>query len=262
MTFENLLILSDQEGIVDMTPEALARRTTIPLEIIQKGLQALEMPDSQSRTPDEDGKRIVRLSDSRPWGWRIVNYLHYRNIRNAEDRREYMKNYQREYRKQCKPRKHSVNNCKQSKPIHNASASSSNSYSENFTNFWNSYPSRKGKKPEKGRTQKLFLDLSEEDQLLAIQAAQNFAKSERTMAGVGIRDPKRFLKDAEGYEFWREWIEPEAPTTIDGLSKKLCWKRIQDGEHFRPCNEAVVGIVNNNPYCAKHPVPAMSGVPL
>ena len=98
VTFENALILADRDGILDMTPEALARRTTIPLEIIIKGLEALERPDPQSRTPDEEGRRIIRLSDSRPWGWRIVNYAHYREIRSADDRRAYMKNYQRKYR--------------------------------------------------------------------------------------------------------------------------------------------------------------------
>lgn len=74
VTFQQLIILADKYGTVDMTPVAIARRTTVPLEIIVKGLEALEKPDPQSRTPDEDGKRIVRLSDSRPWGWRIVNH--------------------------------------------------------------------------------------------------------------------------------------------------------------------------------------------
>lgn len=98
VTFQQLIILADQYGTVDMTPEAIFRRTTIPLEIIVKGLTALEKPDPQSRTPDEEGRRIIRLADSRPWGWRIVNYAHYREIRSAEDRRDYMKRYQREYR--------------------------------------------------------------------------------------------------------------------------------------------------------------------
>jgi hypothetical protein len=80
-------------GTVDMTPEAIARLTTIPLEHIKTGLIALEQPDPESRTPGEDGRRIVRLSAERLWGWRIVNYEHYRTIRSAEERREYHKAY-------------------------------------------------------------------------------------------------------------------------------------------------------------------------
>jgi hypothetical protein len=98
VTFQQLIILADKEGTVDKTPEAIARITTIPLEIIQTGIQALELPDPDSRTPDEEGRRIVRLSESRAWGWRIVNYGHYRKIRSAEERREYMRGYMRDYR--------------------------------------------------------------------------------------------------------------------------------------------------------------------
>lgn len=100
VTFQQLIILADRHGTVDMTSEAIARQTTIPLEIIQVGLAALEQPDPESRTPDEEGRRIVRLSDSRTWGWRIVNHGHYRKIRSADERREYMKQYMRKRRAQ------------------------------------------------------------------------------------------------------------------------------------------------------------------
>ena len=80
VTFQQLIILADQAGVVDMTPESISRRTTIPLEIISEGLKTLEEPDPSSRTPALEGRRIVRLSESRNWGWQIVNYDHYRKI--------------------------------------------------------------------------------------------------------------------------------------------------------------------------------------
>ena len=95
VTFQQLIVLSDAQGIVDMTVDAISRVTTIPEEIIRIGIAALEAPDEGSRTPDEDGRRIVRLSETRDWGWQIVNYVKYRAIRSAEDRREYHKLYQR-----------------------------------------------------------------------------------------------------------------------------------------------------------------------
>ncbi|MCA9497969.1 MAG: hypothetical protein KC588_02120 [Nitrospira sp.] len=259
ITFQQLIILSDQHGLVDMTPESIARRTTVPLDIIQIGIEALEKPDPQSRTTDEEGRRIVRLSDSRPWGWRIVNYLHYRNMRTAEDRREYMRNYQREYRKQ---NKHSVNKCKSNKPMHYASSSSLNSSSENFQKFWNAYPARNGKKLGKGETERLFAALTDEDQELACTAAKNYATSDMAQASIGIKDPKRFLRDGTGNEPWRDWIEPETKTANGhgDLSKKICWKRIPDGDHMRPCKAPVVGIVNGNPFCAEHTIPTTNGV--
>lgn len=107
VTFQQLLVLADKHGQVDMTPQAIARRTTIPLEIIEIGLRELVQPDPESRTPDEDGRRIVPLSDSRPWGWRIVNHAHYRKMRSEEERRDYHKLYQRERR--AKEKDDSVN---------------------------------------------------------------------------------------------------------------------------------------------------------
>lgn len=107
VTFQQLVILADPEGVVDMTVESVARRTTIPFEIIEAGIEALESPDPDSRTPTEEGRRIMRLSESRPWGWRIVNYGFYRNIRNEIERRSKRREYHREYAR--KRRQQSVN---------------------------------------------------------------------------------------------------------------------------------------------------------
>lgn len=98
VTFQQLIILANKNGEVDMTPEAISRRTTIPLEIIQNGIERLMQDDPDSRSPDENGRRIVPLSEHRAWGWRIVNYDHYRKIRSEEERREYHRNYMREKR--------------------------------------------------------------------------------------------------------------------------------------------------------------------
>ena len=113
VTFQQMVILADEQGVVDMTPEAISRRTTITIEIIKEGIQALEQPDPDSRTPDLEGRRLERLGDQREWGWRVVNYLHYRAIRTADERRDYMRNYQRARRAKVK----SSTAGKQSQPI-------------------------------------------------------------------------------------------------------------------------------------------------
>ena len=110
VTFQQFIILADDEGVVDMTPEAIARRTTLPLDVVIVGIQALEQPDPESRSPELDGRRIVRLSDARSWGWHIVNHSHYKAIRSNEDRREYMRLYQRARRAAVNKALASVNN--------------------------------------------------------------------------------------------------------------------------------------------------------
>lgn len=86
VTLQQFVVLADVEGVVEMTQEAIIRRTGIPAEVIAPGIEALMLPDDRSRTEGEEGRRIVPL-DGRGWGWRVVNYAKYRATRDAEDRR-------------------------------------------------------------------------------------------------------------------------------------------------------------------------------
>lgn len=96
--FMDLLVLADAEGVVDMTQDAIARRTNVPLELVEMAVKELASPDRRSRSTDDDGRRIVPLDDHRDWGWRIVNYKHYRQIRDEEARREYFRDRKRQQR--------------------------------------------------------------------------------------------------------------------------------------------------------------------
>lgn len=98
VVFMAMLVLAEREGIVDMTTQAIAARCGYPLDIVQRGIAELEKPDPQSRTPDEEGRRIIRLEETRDWGWRITNYEKYEKIRSAEERREYFRLKKREQR--------------------------------------------------------------------------------------------------------------------------------------------------------------------
>jgi hypothetical protein len=84
VVFQDMLVLADKNGIIDMTPEAIARRTNIPLDIIQAAIPKLEREDNASRTPDHGGRRIMRLDAHRDWGWRIVNFVKYRESATKE----------------------------------------------------------------------------------------------------------------------------------------------------------------------------------
>ena len=88
VVFEDLLILADKNGVVDRTPEAISRRTNVPLEIIKKAISELESPDLRSRRIEHEGRRLVRLDEHRDWGWLIVNYDYYRSLASEEQRRE------------------------------------------------------------------------------------------------------------------------------------------------------------------------------
>jgi hypothetical protein len=102
VTLQQLVVLANSEGVVDMTPPAIAARTSIPLEIIEAGLVQLSEADKYSRSDAEQGRRIVLIDPDRPWGWRIVNHAKYRNMSSQRDRAEYMREYMRGKRKQEK----------------------------------------------------------------------------------------------------------------------------------------------------------------
>ena len=84
--FEDFLKLAD-DGVVDMTRDAIARRLNIPEAELNEAIAVLEGPDPKSRNPDHDGRRLMRLDEHRDWGWVIVNWGEYESIRNKEDNR-------------------------------------------------------------------------------------------------------------------------------------------------------------------------------
>ena len=96
--FMDLLVLADPTGVVDMTHDAIARRTNVPLDLVKECIEELSQPDDKSRSHVEDGRRIALVDDHRDWGWQIVNYEHYRYLMDEEARRSYFRNKQREYR--------------------------------------------------------------------------------------------------------------------------------------------------------------------
>lgn len=93
--FMDLLVLADSDGVIDMTAEAIGRRINVPIEIVRPAIEELASPDPHSRTPNEDGRRLLPLDQGRTWGWQVVNYHHYRKIRDEESRREYWRTYKK-----------------------------------------------------------------------------------------------------------------------------------------------------------------------
>lgn len=88
VTFQQFIILAGPDGIVDMTPHAIHGRTGIPLDIIEEGIKHLSAPDQYSRSPHEEGRRIVLIDQARPWGWRIVNHDYYKKLITRDDKRK------------------------------------------------------------------------------------------------------------------------------------------------------------------------------
>ncbi len=108
--FMAMLALADRHGEVDAAPNKIAGCLGCSVEFVLKGIDLLEAPDPISRTPAEEGRRLLRLPNDegglKPFGWRITNYEKYRSIRNEEERRAYKREWDRENRsKKSEPTK-------------------------------------------------------------------------------------------------------------------------------------------------------------
>jgi len=172
-----LLAIADFEGFVDETIPALARRFNVSDQSMSKAIQIFLEPDPSSRTKDNDGRRLEPMRES--FGWRIINYEKYRDMRNAEDRKEYMRRYMRDYLPKYRRGKAqregdkqkvyhslSVNFDKQDKPKQKQKQKQNknniNTYAQKFAHFWIAYP----KKKSKGQAEKAFNAIKPNEQLL------------------------------------------------------------------------------------------------
>ncbi len=77
-----LLLLADATGFVRAAASAIAREAGIPAEVARRALDLFQSADDESRTPDNQGKRIERVEG----GYRVLNYEKYRerDYTNAE----------------------------------------------------------------------------------------------------------------------------------------------------------------------------------
>jgi len=218
VTFQQLIILADKHGDVDMTAEAIARRTTIPLEVVQVGLRELAKADPHSRTPDEDGRRIVPLADNRDWGWHIVNHDKYRKIRSQEERREYMRLYQRNRRAGNVDVNHDVNTStsgEQSQPIAVGSNQKSvirKQEASVFDAIWDAYPKRAGGNPKatalKAYNARLREGVEPSELLAGVQRYAGFVAATGKLGTEYVKQASTFFGPD------RHWEEPwDIPAT-------------------------------------------------
>ena len=99
-------------GIVDKHWRAIAEETGLPRERVEQAILNLEAPDPESRSPEMDGCRIIKMDEHRAWGWKIVNYGKYRSIRDEDDRREQNRIAQEKFRNKNKAGNQEVSNSK------------------------------------------------------------------------------------------------------------------------------------------------------
>lgn len=102
-----MLAKSDASGFVWASVPGLADSARVEINLCLEALEKLKGPDEWSRSKEHEGRRIEEVDG----GWRLLNYDKYKKIRNAEERREYVRQKVAEYRRNV----NNVNNVNKSK---------------------------------------------------------------------------------------------------------------------------------------------------
>lgn len=79
-----MLAMADAQGRVWGSIPGLANRARVPVEDCRTAIDCFLQPDIDSRTKDFEGRRIEAIDG----GWRLLNYLKYRERRDKESARE------------------------------------------------------------------------------------------------------------------------------------------------------------------------------
>lgn len=89
-----MLAMADRKGRVNASIPGLANFARVTLEECEQALERFRAPDKYSRTPDHDGRRIEDIAG----GWQLLNYAKYREMRDAEDRAAYQREWVKDKR--------------------------------------------------------------------------------------------------------------------------------------------------------------------
>lgn len=93
-----MLALSNKHGEVEASIPGLADMARISISETEVALETLSSPDKYSRSADHEGRRIEKVEG----GWVILNYVKYRALLSADERREYFRVKKAEERKRKK----------------------------------------------------------------------------------------------------------------------------------------------------------------
>jgi hypothetical protein len=91
-----MLAMADQDGIVPASVGGIAHQARKTREETEAALAAFLSPDPDSKNPDNDGRRIERVTQ----GYKILNHHVYRELGMSESTKEYWRKKQQEHRSQ------------------------------------------------------------------------------------------------------------------------------------------------------------------
>ena len=204
--FIGMVTLANENHVCDMGEVALAQRLFIPLHKLKEAIQVLSKPDSDSKSPEHEGRRIIPLKDmddvESNRGWFVVNREEYIRMASVEYKRS--QDRVRQKRKRDKNNETpglSVTDNEMSQVCHDNINRDINKDKNNsaFIEFWDLYP----KKLNKKKAQLAFNNLTKQKQVLAVKDLQTRF----------INTPQQYIPHPTTYIHGERW-EDERETTV------------------------------------------------
>ena len=211
-----MLSQADAQGVVRTAAPALALVCMKSVDRIREILALLEAPDPDSRSENDDGRRIRKIEG----GWQIINYGSYRQRVSAEEKRENDRIRIAEKRAAERAAKAGVDGCSdvsqpvasvvkvaqaeaevEAEELETSSLVQPRAARGRFEEFWTAYPKKVGRKPCETKWKAKRLD-AHADTILA-DIANRLANDGRWLDGF-IPNPSTYLAQ----ERWTDDLQP------------------------------------------------------
>ena len=207
------------DGHVELNPNLLAAVIGSTPDRMRAAIELLCQPDQHSRSPENEGRRMVREGE---YLYSVTNHVKYRSIRNEDERREYNRLAKQKERQRkssdvsmtvnecqaCQPIQKQIQKQKQETPLNPRKRGGVSEFPPGFEAFWTAYP----RKTAKAAASKAFARLRADDALLTVivEAVNRQAKSEQWR-----KDDGQFVPHAATWLNGRRWEDIDAMPDAD-----------------------------------------------
>lgn len=206
-------LCDNEDGVVKATKESVFRSSNLTREEFDTALDALLSPDEMSKSPDNEGKRLLQISNTE---WLIVNYSKYRLP--ESDKKEKHREKMRLWREKNKENEKSditvtsrdVTGCHSPVSV-SVSVSSEGDckgkqpHEVTFEKFWDAYPKKKSKGAAIKAWQKIKTPVATLEKILVALEKQKKSSDWVKESGQFIPYPASYL-NAMG---WEDEVQPQ-----------------------------------------------------
>ncbi len=262
-----LLAMANKDGVAEGSIPGIADFARVSLADCERALQVLSEPDEYSRSKEFDGRRIEAVDG----GWHLINHGKYRRKMNTDERREYLRVKQAEYRER-KQASTSVNNVsdkytelthseaeaeaeadtkeknvRTAPPALRVRRRATDTPSEDFERFWSLYP----RKLAKAKAWQVWARLNPP---MDVQLEMALALGVQCRSEQWVKDSGRFIPHATSWLNGRRWEDQDTPPARAEPAYQP-W----DCQHLEQCgNSTMCEVKNANPQ--KYPTKAAASV--